>query len=721
MGWLLGDASGVNLARQLGLLLLLEGAVIAILGKAVARGIAFPLFYAIFLVPIGEELVPAMQTLTAQLASMLLALTAIPAHLEGIFITTPGGYFEVAEACAGAKFLIAMLAFGALVANVCYRSWRRRAAFLAVATIVPILANGIRAWGTIYIAEQTSLNFAESFDHVIYGGIFFAVVIAIILGIGWRFFDRGIDEPWFDPKALQPVAPRARAPRPGGRRADRARRARAALVHGGVGQRVVASRPRSLHCPTCRAGSASRRPPASPGARIMPAPTAWSSPIIATRGARIVDLAIAVFARQSEGRELVGFGQGAVVPNGRWAWTADARAAARRTRGTDRLARGGARSAQLLPNRQRPDREPDGGEARNDEGAPARRPAARRRVAGFGRGARRRERRPPGDRRFPARAWARSRRSPTAPPDLTSHVRHRRHLPSRRAQAGRSRAGRGDERTCSPIAGPDGSGIWTAPGIGLGHRRLSIIDLSDAAAQPMLTPDGALAISYNGEIYNFREVRAELEAKGHRFRTESDTEVILAAWRQWGPDCLGRFNGMFAFALYDKGQDALFLARDRLGVKPLFYAELSDGALIFASELKGLLAHPLLRRVPSAQAIEDYFAFGYVPDDASIVEGVQEARRPAISCSSAAAGRCRGRSQWWDVDFSNPVRKSDQGAGRGNGRAPARRRPLAHGRRRAARRLPFGRSRQLGGGRLHGRGEPRGGRDLLDRLRRGRS
>jgi asparagine synthase (glutamine-hydrolysing) len=205
--------------------------------------------------------------------------------------------------------------------------------------------------------------------------------------------------------------------------------------------------------------------------------------------------------------------------------------------------------------------------------------------------------------------------------------------------------------------GPDGSGIWTAPGIGLGHRRLSIIDLSDAAAQPMLTPDGAVAISYNGEIYNFREVRAELEAKGHRFRTESDTEIILAAWRQWGPDCLGKLNGMFAFALYDQGQDALFLARDRLGVKPLFYAGLSDGALIFASELKGLLAHPLLRRVPSAQAIEDYFAFGYVPDDASIVEGVR--KLPAGHFLLVRRGRpVPSPVSWWDVDFSNPVRKS---------------------------------------------------------------
>jgi asparagine synthase (glutamine-hydrolysing) len=200
--------------------------------------------------------------------------------------------------------------------------------------------------------------------------------------------------------------------------------------------------------------------------------------------------------------------------------------------------------------------------------------------------------------------------------------------------------------------GPDGSGVWTAPGVGLGHRRLSIIDL-DTGAQPMLTPDRRVAITYNGEIYNFREVRAELEAKGHAFATQSDTEVILAAWRQWGPDCLSRFNGMFAFALYDADSDSLFVARDRLGVKPLFYAELSDGTIIFASELKGLTAHPRLRAWVSPQAVEDYLALGYVPDDACIVEGV----------SKLAAGHYllirRGRPvprpvRWWDVDFSNP-------------------------------------------------------------------
>jgi asparagine synthase (glutamine-hydrolysing) len=204
--------------------------------------------------------------------------------------------------------------------------------------------------------------------------------------------------------------------------------------------------------------------------------------------------------------------------------------------------------------------------------------------------------------------------------------------------------------------GPDGSGVWTAPGVGLGHRRLSIIDLSDAAAQPMLTPDRQLALSYNGEIYNFRELRAELEAKGHTFRTSSDTEMILAAWRQWGPDCLSRFNGMFALALYDAASDSLFLARDRLGVKPLFYSILSDGALIFASELKGLLAHPRLRATPDPRALDDYFAFGYVPDDSSLVAGVHK-----LAAGHQLLVR-RGRPvpapvRYWDVDFTNPDRR----------------------------------------------------------------
>ncbi|MGE5722961.1 MAG: XrtA/PEP-CTERM system amidotransferase [Sphingomonadales bacterium] len=209
---------------------------------------------------------------------------------------------------------------------------------------------------------------------------------------------------------------------------------------------------------------------------------------------------------------------------------------------------------------------------------------------------------------------------------------------------------------CDVLAhrGPDGGGIWSAPGVALGHRRLSIIDL-EGGAQPMASADGRAVVTFNGEIYNFRELRAELEVRGHRFVTDSDTEVILAAWRQWGIDCLSHLHGMFAFALYDGSSDSLLLARDRLGVKPLFYAELSDGSLIFASELKGLLAHPLLRRIPNPDAVDDYLALGYVPDDACILAGV--CKLPAGHFLQLKRGRrVPEPTSWWDVDFRSPSR-----------------------------------------------------------------
>jgi len=322
-GWLLGEASGVDFARQLGLLLMLQGSAIACLGKAVARALAFPLFYALFLVPFGEEIVPVMQTVTAEIAALLLALSNVPAHLEGIFITTPTGYFEVAEACAGVKFLIAMAAFGALVANVCYRSWRRRLAFLGMAVAIPVFANGVRAWGTIYIAYFTSIDFAAGFDHVVYGFVFFAIVIALILAIGWRFFDRGAGDPWFDPEALQPVPPRGAQP---------ALVAAAALGlallpvawSGAVTAAGISALPARAALPEVPGW---QRVPRAGGIPWQPHFAGADRMLLGhyrDRRGRSVDLAIAVFARQSEGRELVGFGQGAVAPNGRWAWTADA-------------------------------------------------------------------------------------------------------------------------------------------------------------------------------------------------------------------------------------------------------------------------------------------------------------------------------------------------------------------------------------------------------------
>jgi asparagine synthase (glutamine-hydrolysing) len=208
--------------------------------------------------------------------------------------------------------------------------------------------------------------------------------------------------------------------------------------------------------------------------------------------------------------------------------------------------------------------------------------------------------------------------------------------------------------------GPDGSGEWTAPGVGLAHLRLSIIDIA-GSPQPMASDDEAVTLTYNGEIYNFRELRAELEDRGHRFRTSGDTEVIIAAWRQWGPDCLSHLNGMFAFALHDHRRGCLFLSRDRLGVKPLHYARLSDGSIAFASELKGLLRHPLLRQQANLSAVEDFLALGYVPDDNCIVAGVQ--KLPAGHFLLLERGKpMPAPTCWWAPDFSRRIRASEDEA-----------------------------------------------------------
>jgi len=209
------------------------------------------------------------------------------------------------------------------------------------------------------------------------------------------------------------------------------------------------------------------------------------------------------------------------------------------------------------------------------------------------------------------------------------------------------------ERMCDAIAhrGPDGFGVWTGAGIGLGHRRLSIIDIA-GSPQPMASTDGRLMLVFNGEIYNYRELRKELIAEGAVFHTDGDSEVIIEAYRRWGVDCLPRLHGMFAFALHDLGAGTLLLARDRLGVKPLFMAELADGSLAFASELKALATLPGLVRDIDPLAIEDYLAWGYVPDHRSIVKGVEKlpaghSRLLRRDCPFPAPVR------WWDVSFAD--------------------------------------------------------------------
>ena len=203
--------------------------------------------------------------------------------------------------------------------------------------------------------------------------------------------------------------------------------------------------------------------------------------------------------------------------------------------------------------------------------------------------------------------------------------------------------------------GPDEGGLHLEPGLGLGHRRLSIIDLS-TGQQPLFNEDGSVVVVFNGEIYNYQELIPELARCGHRFRTRSDTEVIVHAWEQWGEACVERFRGMFAFALWDRNRETLFLARDRLGVKPLHYALLPDGLLVFGSELKSLLAHPSVKRELDPFAIEEYFALGYVPEPRTIYTGACKLP-PAHTLTIRRGQPVPEPREYWDVRFTldNPI------------------------------------------------------------------
>jgi len=307
MSWMLGDAGGVSLFRHFGLV--------------VSRLMMFPLFYALFIVPAGEEFVPILQGVTAKLSTELLGLAGIPAHMEGVFITTPGGEFEVAEACSGVKFLVAMFALGVLIAHLGFRSWTRRIAFMAAAMIVPVLANGVRAFATIYVASKTSNEEAAGFDHVVYGWFFFGIIIAALMGMAWRFFDRGPNEPFV---LGHDTATTSSAPWP----------VMLALVL------TLAASPLAWSASASATARAVHLPPLS-----APEVPGWShvdrtsgvpwSPRFAgadnlfvqryrDEAGREVDLAVAAYAWQAEGHELVGYGQGAVAPDSGWSWSESA-------------------------------------------------------------------------------------------------------------------------------------------------------------------------------------------------------------------------------------------------------------------------------------------------------------------------------------------------------------------------------------------------------------
>jgi exosortase A len=320
LAWLLGWAAGVALFRHAALVIMAQGLVLAALGPAVGRALTFPLFYAVFMIPVGTEAEPFLQILTARMAINLLWLVGVPAEISGIFITTPNGYFRVAEACSGTGFLIAMAAFATLVAHLCFKSALRRLLFVGGALLICLLANGVRAFGIIYVAFHSSVNSAVVVDHVLYGWLFFALVIVLVMVLGWRFFDRAPSDPWFDPARLQGAQER---PRP----------ASLPLMLAALAVMLVpvawsaAARVLSEPLP------AESQPPVLAGwvreeAGLLPV---WEPHFTGAdrllifhyrdSADRVVDLALIQFAYQEDGKELVGFGQGAAAPDGEGDWT----------------------------------------------------------------------------------------------------------------------------------------------------------------------------------------------------------------------------------------------------------------------------------------------------------------------------------------------------------------------------------------------------------------
>src|ERR1044071_6974585 len=211
--------------------------------------------------------------------------------------------------------------------------------------------------------------------------------------------------------------------------------------------------------------------------------------------------------------------------------------------------------------------------------------------------------------------------------------------------------------------GRDDEGVWTSPPvndagqrISFGHRRLSIIDISSAGHQPMLSHDSRFVVILNGEIYNYRELREELIAKGHHFRTQTDTEVLLEAWAEWGEGCLDRLNGMFAFALWDDRERALYLVRDHVGIKPLYYAAVQKpdrqgvGTLVFASEIKSILASGLIKPELDRSSLHQFLTFLWAPDPNTLFRGIKTV--PPGHLLEWRDGHLAVR-QWWDVSYDD--------------------------------------------------------------------
>ena len=205
--------------------------------------------------------------------------------------------------------------------------------------------------------------------------------------------------------------------------------------------------------------------------------------------------------------------------------------------------------------------------------------------------------------------------------------------------------------------GPDGEGWYQSKGLGFGHRRLAIVDLSPLGHQPMVSQDTRYALTYNGEIYNFREIRSELISKGYSFLSQTDSEVVLHAWAEWGQACVLKFNGMFAFAIWDSVQEDLFLVRDRYGIKPLYYAHIGN-SIVFGSEQRAINEHPAVKATLDKRALLEYFTFQNIFTDRTFVENIKILPAGTILSINAQTQKI-SKHQYWDYHFREPKGKID--------------------------------------------------------------
>lgn len=322
--WALGALASVAQVTQIAAVAMLIAAVPLVLGARAALGLLFPLAYMGFLVPFGDEAIPLLQTVTARITIALVHISGIRAQIDGVFIATPAGLFEVAEACSGVKFLVAMIAFGVLAAHVCFVSWARRVAFMTLCLVAPVLANGVRAWGTVYLAQIYGAQVAGGVDHIIYGWFFFAAVIAGVIALGWRFFDRPAGAPMLDVGAVMALR------LPGKARGLSARACLGALV-----AMVLAAQGWVMAADHLAAPMPARiaLPDVAGWHRVDYAPRHAWAPRAGGADHRLlgryadaqghqVDVFYALYAAQGPGKKAGGFGEGALRPESGWSWLA---------------------------------------------------------------------------------------------------------------------------------------------------------------------------------------------------------------------------------------------------------------------------------------------------------------------------------------------------------------------------------------------------------------